>query len=115
MGRRYGYELARCAAPHNRASIRICIEALERRTLLSAELVGDILPPSSASFDVVNPNTSRVIKAGDSAFFATSHYPKGRLVWKTDGTPDGTRLVADFTDYPAWKPIEHFVEHNNLT
>lgn len=82
-GRRLGRRAVRTRRPG--------IEALETRLALAVtpSLVLDInaVPVGSdpASFALV----------GDIAYFAATNASHGRELWRTDGTPDGTRLVAD--------------------
>lgn len=93
------------------SATQFSLDALEPRTFLSAALVKDILPDSS---ETDSSSTSTVVKAGASTYFSTYLYPGAGYLWKTDGSPRGTRLVADFSDYPT-STIGNFAELNGLT
>src|SRR5688572_23957814 len=38
---------------------------------------------------------------GETALFTTTDFPNGQLLWATDGTPQGTRLVKDLDTAPS--------------
>ncbi len=70
-------------------SAQFSVEALEPRTFLTATLVKDILPESSAT----SSGTSMVVKAGDSTYFSTYLFPGGGYLWKAGKTPEETHLI----------------------
>src|SRR5438105_2584506 len=67
------------------------LEALEDRTLLSAELVLDINAVGNSSTPL------NLVQVGSTAFFTADDGVNGRELWKSDGTPAGTSLVKDIT------------------
>jgi len=78
------------------------IEPLEERRMLSvsASLLADLnvgVDPSSAS---------DFVEAGGTTFFVAEDSLKGRELWKTDGTTEGTELVKDIYEsgysYDVW-------------
>ncbi|MCP4859521.1 MAG: PKD domain-containing protein [Fuerstiella sp.] len=64
------------------------IERLEDRALLASVVLADIYPTS-------NSNAEQFVQAGTETFFVAFDEDHGRELWKTDGTPTGTRLVLD--------------------
>ena len=39
-------------------------------------------------------------------FFTAWDYPNGRQLWQSDGTPEGTLLIASFLALPVFEPYE---------
>jgi ELWxxDGT repeat protein len=64
------------------------LERLETRELLSS---GALLKVSSDSFN----DTRYLTSVGNTAFFSAMDDEHGRELWRTDGTPSGTRLLKD--------------------
>ena len=52
-------------------------------------------PDQGRNADFHSP--SELTRVGDWVYFTAFDRPTGREVWRTDGTPDGTTLVADLT------------------
>ncbi|HEX2972060.1 MAG TPA: ELWxxDGT repeat protein [Tepidisphaeraceae bacterium] len=75
-----------------RSAIGPCVEGLEDRRLLSAVLVKDLDPQPMGS------SPEQVIQIGNMAYFTADDGIHGRELWKTDGTPGGTRLVKDIQE-----------------
>src|SRR4051812_38085157 len=72
------------------------IEALERRALLSADLVADINPGTLGS-DLAGDNLAPVglQRAGGRVYYQANDGIHGDELWTSDGTAAGTRIVAD--------------------
>ena len=69
--------------------MKFCVERLENRELLAANLVADINQLTSQS-----SHPRDFVNVGEQAFFvADSEF--GTELWKSDGTADGTQLVRD--------------------
>jgi ELWxxDGT repeat protein len=65
------------------------IELLEPRTLLAAQLVADLNTAPASS----DPEQS--VSVNGLTYFVADDGLHGREIWRTDGTPAGTRLVRD--------------------
>src|SRR5262245_2341747 len=74
-----------------RQLVRPMLEVLEDRVLPSIQptFIKDVLPGLNGS----NPQNLTVL--GPTLFFTADDGQHGRELWKTDGTPEGTVLVAD--------------------
>ena len=70
------------------------LEALEARTLLAFQPLGDF---NTATADSAPSN---FVEAGDVAYFVADDGIHGRELWLTDGTAAGTRLVKDINPSP---------------
>lgn len=66
---------------------KIPVESLEPRRHLSAQWLGDI------SHQGVEP--TQLVSNGTTLFFSGRNSAYGRELWKSDGTPAGTRMVID--------------------
>ena len=79
------------------ATIPATSEALEPRRLLAATLVRDIntTPYNYPVGELVEP-----VRIGDVVYFTSHQKDTGLELWKTDGTPAGTRLVKDVLPGP---------------
>ncbi|MEZ6097863.1 MAG: FG-GAP-like repeat-containing protein [Pirellulaceae bacterium] len=64
-----------------------CLE--DRRMLAPVDLLMDINPGPASSYP------RDFVKIGDYLFFTAEQLNTGRELWRTDGTPDGTILLAD--------------------
>src|SRR5688572_25602761 len=74
----------------NRASL----EKLESRTLLAAA----VTPLDIGQFE---GRPGQFGEVGGTPLFTTTDFPNGQLLWTTDGTARGTRLVKDLDTAPS--------------
>jgi ELWxxDGT repeat protein len=70
------------------------VESLEPRTLLSVQLVADFNTTPGSS------DPSAAVQANGFTFFVADDGPHGREVWRTDGTAEGTAMIADLAVGP---------------
>jgi|GEM_PF-6232004 len=68
---------------------RLRIESLENRNLLAVNLVHDLVQVQS--FEV----TGQFANLGELTFFSARDQVHGHVIWRTDGTDQGTQLVED--------------------
>ena len=80
-------------AARKRARRALCLEPLEGRALLSGvpELLDNVNPGTEGS----SPELFTAV--GGSVYFSADDGVTGRELWKTDGTAEGTVLVANIT------------------
>ena len=71
------------------------IESLEPRRLLTSNIVAD--------FGGIYPTDS--VTVNDISYFTANDGAHGRELWRSDGTPGGTRMVRDITAGPGWSDI----------
>ncbi len=70
-------------------------------TVEGTRLLADIVPgPTSAMNFHVESDPTFVVLRGEAFFFASDGV-NGREVWRTDGTPEGTEILADFIPGPG--------------
>ena len=69
--------------------------------------------PGTRPFDapVDDHVQDRFLVSGGVMYFAATTAAHGRELWRTDGTPEGTRLVADAVPGPEGSHPLHIVEH----
>ncbi len=67
----------------------LSLETLETRCLMSATLVADL------NTQIANSNPGEFTASGRYLFFEADDGIHGRELWRTDGTPTGTKLVKD--------------------
>ena len=75
-------------------------------TAAGTTLVKNIHPSGGSEPGVIvpaisNPPRTETVVSGGALYFAATDPAHGRELWKTDGTPNGTVLVADMTPGPA--------------
>ena len=85
---------------------RLFQEPLEARTLLSVTPQLIDLNAAGAS------SPSDFVEVGDATFFVAEDATYGRELWKTDGTPEGTSLVADIRSGSGSSDPAELVEFN---
>lgn len=88
------------------------IEPLEPRRLLAATPLSDMAPPRSHPHDYWYQLTvppGKVTPAGDLNLFSANDGRHGYELWRTDGTPAGTHMVADLVRGAAGSNPSEFV------
>jgi ELWxxDGT repeat protein len=87
---------------------------LERRALLSADLVADINPGTLGSdvTDALQPVGFQ--RAGGRVYYQANDGIHGDEVWTSDGTAVGTRMVADLSPGPAGTRVQQAVAAGGL-
>ncbi|MET0555467.1 MAG: ELWxxDGT repeat protein [Vicinamibacteria bacterium] len=60
------------------------------------------------------PRASQLTDVGGVLYFVGSHPDSGDELWRTDGLPLGTRLVADLTPGPAGSRLSHLTRAGTL-
>jgi ELWxxDGT repeat protein len=81
---------------------------MERRILLSIQLVGDI----NTGLDSSSPSV--FVTSGALTYFTATDGVHGRELWRTDGTADGTRMVKDIYPGPGDNVIAKIVNVNGV-
>lgn len=72
------------------------IDPLERRVLLAAQLVADLIPGPAGGMQ-----QSQLYDVGGTLFFTATRQGKSSL-WRTDGTAAGTRVLAPINSPEGW-------------
>ncbi len=70
-------------------------------------------PASSMANPLVPGGTAAFAVDGGVAYFVADDGINGREIWRTDGMPEGTSLVADLVPGPTGFLQEDIVIHNN--
>ena len=72
-----------------------------------AQLLAEFeLDPDTPTF-VESPHPEQITTAGNVAFFTAFDLPTGRELWATDGTPEGSHLLADLSPGAESSDIRH--------
>lgn len=88
------------------------IELMEPRTLLAADfaLLADIFPGSQGSS--IGESFAETVVIGDWLYFTAVDGVHGRELWRTDGTPENTEMVADILPGSASSDPRHLLDVN---
>ena len=95
--------------PRRRAQRRLrFLEQLEDRRLMAVDL--KLVHDLSSGGLLTNPTSA--VEMGGSLYFADTSPETGTELWKTDGTPAGTQLVADIWPGLAGSKPSQLFNHN---
>lgn len=72
---------------------RLALEPLDRRLPLAVNIVP--VKDINTTLNGLGSNPADFVVVGDTMFFTAETAARGRELWKTDGTPDGTVMVKD--------------------
>lgn len=69
-------------------------------TLEGTRMIKDIRPPTIYDYGrIVSSSPEWLARIGDKVFFSADSFTRGRELWVTDGTAQGTQLVMEFSPH----------------